>query len=125
MDSDALRRIQEAKIRRLEVLEEQAASLGGTAPPHIITERDTLRAELGFIDALTNPPIGAETRRAMKRFDQLDLVVNVVAGLVQRVSTMEASYKSDAAQRLIRQHILNAWLAIITIGVLYLVFRGM
>lgn len=123
MDNDALKRIHDAKLKRLEELEVQAATHGTLAPPHIINERDSLRAELGFIDAATNPPIDAQTKRVLKRFDQLELVVNVVAGLVQRVTTMEQAYQRDAAQRTIRQHVLNAWLAVITIGVLYLVLR--
>lgn len=123
MDNGALQRIQEAKMRRLEELEVQAAGFGTSAPPHIVTERDALRGELGFLDAVTNPPIGAETRRAMKRFDQLELVVNVVAGLVQRVSAMEQSHAADARQRWIRQQVVNAWMAAISIGILYLIFR--
>lgn len=125
MDSTALHRIQEAKLKRLEELEVQAATQGNATPPHILTERDGLRAELGFIDVVLNPQLGSETKRALRRFDQLDLVVNVVAGLVQRVSAMEKNQVADAAQRRIRQQVLNAWLFVISIGVLYLVFRGM
>jgi hypothetical protein len=97
MDSNALQRIQEAKIRRLEELEVQAAARGNNAPPEVLTERDALRAELGFID--------------------------VVAGLVQRLTLLEQRIDRDGGQRWVRQQILNAWLALITIGVLYLILR--
>lgn len=123
MDSTALHRIQGAKLRRLEELEVQAAARGANTPPEVLTERDALRIELGIIDAALNPQIGSETKRALRRFDQLDLVVNVVAGVVQRLSTLEQRIDQDSSQRWVRQQILNAWLALITIGVLYLILR--
>lgn len=123
MDSNALQRIQEAKLRRLEELEVQAATHGTTAPPHIITERDALRTDLDLIGAVTDPPIGADLRRALRRYDQLDFNLNVTAGLVQRVTKIEEALTRDAAQRPLRQWILNGWLCIISIGVLYLIFR--
>jgi hypothetical protein len=123
MDNGALQRIQEAKLKRLEELEVQAAMHGSTAPPHIITERDALRSELGFLDVALNPQLSSETKRALRRFDQLELVVNVVAGLVQRVSAMEQRDLANGKQRWVRQQVLNAWLAAISVGVLYLIFR--
>jgi hypothetical protein len=70
-----------------------------------------------------NPQFGSETKRALRRFDQLELVVNVVAGLVQRLTLLEQRIDRDGGQRWVRQQILNAWLALITIGVLYLILR--
>lgn len=125
MDSTALQRIQQAKLDRLEELEVQAAMHGNSAPPHILTERDALRTDLDLIGAVTDPPIGADLRRALRRYDQLDFNLNVTAGLVQRVTKIEEALTRDAAQRPIRQWILNGWLFAISIGILYLVIRGL
>lgn len=47
-----IQRLIDINTSRLRVLEQQAATFGNYAPPHIITELDTLRAEIARLKAL-------------------------------------------------------------------------
>jgi hypothetical protein len=123
MDSRPLDAVREAKERRLAILEERAAQRGIDAPAEVVSEISDLRAQLDIIAAATNPPIDEPIRRALRRYDQIDFNISVTAGLMGRVTKIEEAIKSDKAQRIVRQWVLNTWLFLITAGVLYLILR--
>ena len=59
-------KIAEAQRRRLDVLELQLAQLGPTAPPHIVTEAEDLRAKLNG-EMLAEPISDEERYRSVMR----------------------------------------------------------
>lgn len=122
MRDEALSRIRTAKLRRLEIIEEQIAMVGEIhAEPAQLTERDDLKKQLGLADAVLNSGLDDETRRLFRRYDQADLNIAVLSNIVQRVSALEEWITFDRTSRVTRQRVLNAWLLLISIGVLLLI----
>lgn len=121
MQDDAIDKIRIAKTQRLEVLEVQAAQHGELlAPPHILNERERLRAELGLLDPMARPPIDAATRRTVRKYyqDDLDFLMDQLAKFGQRLTGLEELFRVDHAARPARQQILNLWLGGITAAVI-------
>lgn len=119
MRDAALQRIQTAKIRRLEIMEEQIATVGEIhAEPSLITERDDLKKQLGLVSAVVDGSVDDETRRLLRRYDQADLNIAVLSNVVQRVSALEEWIGFDRGSRESRQRVLNLWLGLISAVVL-------
>lgn len=115
MRDEALAKIKTARLRRLEVLEEQIAIVGeSNADPAQLIERDKLRETLGIVEA-ADPTIDDETRRVLRRYDQADLNINVLANVVKRLTALEEWWSTDNVKRGQRQTVLNLWLGAITI----------
>ena len=122
MRDEVLQRIKTAKLRRLEVLEEQIAMIGEAhAEPQQLTERDDLKKQLGLAEAILSSGLDDETRKIFRRYDQVDLNIAVLSNIVQRVSSLEEWISVDRGSREHRQRVLNAWLLALTIGILLLV----
>lgn len=116
MRDEALAKIRQAKIRRLEGIELQIATHGeSSAPIELITERDDLRREVGIVGAVADGAMDDSTRKLLRRYDQADLNLNVMTNLVQRVTHMEEWLASDRGERGKRQLYLNLWLGAMTI----------
>lgn len=116
MRDEALAKIRQAKIRRLEGIEIQIAQHGEShAPIELLTERDDLRREVGIVGAVADGAIDDSTRRLLRRYDQADLNINVMTNLVQRVTHMEEWLSSERGERARRQLYLNLWLGAMTI----------
>lgn len=116
MRDEALAKIRQAKIRRLEHIELQIATHGEpTAPIELITERDDLRREVGIVGAVADGAIDDTTRKLLRRYDQADLNLNVMTNLVQRVTRIEEWTSADRGDRARRQLYLNLWLGAMTI----------
>lgn len=121
MRDETLQRIREMKLRRLEILEEQIAAKGEyDSPPQMLTERDDLKKQLGLADAVLNSGLDDETRKIFRRYDQADLNIAVLSNVVQRVTSLEEWIAVDRAMRGPRQRVLNAWLLLISVGMLLL-----
>ncbi len=111
----ALEKIRAAHLRRLEILEEQIAINGETtANPAQIAERDRLRETLGIVEA-ADPTIDDETRRVLRRYDQADLNINVLANVVKRLTIVEEWLAFDRGDRGRRQMVMNVWMIVLTI----------
>jgi hypothetical protein len=116
MRDEALAKIRQAKIRRLEHIEISIATAGDThAPVELLTERDDLRREIGIVGAVADGNIDDATRKLLRRYDQGDLNLNVLTNLVQRVTHIEEWLSSDRPERARRQLYLNLWLGAMTI----------
>lgn len=116
MRDEALAKIRQAKIRRLETIEVQIATHGeANAPPELLTEREDLRREIGIVGAVADGAIDDATRRLLRRYDQADLNLNVLTNLVQRVTQVEEWLTNDRTERARRQLYLNLWLGTMTI----------
>ena len=121
MRDEVLQRIREAKLRRLEILEEQIASVGEAyAEPQQRIERDDLKKFLGLSAAVVDGGLSEEDRRLFRRYDQADLNIAVLSNVVQRVTSLEEWIAVDRALRPARQRVLNAWLLLISIALLLL-----
>lgn len=121
MRDEVLQRIREAKLRRLEILEEQIASVGEAyAEPQQRIERDDLKKFLGLSAAVVDGGLSEEDRRLFRRYDQADLNIAVLSNVVQRVTSLEEWIAVDRALRPARQRVLNAWLLLISIALLVL-----
>lgn len=116
MRDEVLQRIRTAKLRRLEVIEEQIATIGEMdADPKDLIERDDLKKQLGLADAVLNSGMDEETRRIFRRYDQADLNIAVLSNVVQRVTRIE-EWLALAPARTARQwRITYVWLAVLTI----------
>jgi len=113
---EALAKIRQAKIRRLEHIEIQIASAGDMhAPVELLNEREDLRREVGIVGAVADGNIDDSTRRLLRRYDQADLNLNVMTNLVQRVTRIEEWTAADHGERSRRQLYLNLWLGAMTI----------
>lgn len=117
--------LREVKQRRLEALEIQAAELGNATPPHITTEMEQIKAGLIALTVAEVPEIQEDVKRVLRRYDQLDLVVQTLAGVVVRLTQQEQRSERDGAERIRRQTVLNAWLALLSLGVFYLIIRSL
>lgn len=116
MRDEALAKIRQAKIRRLEGIELQIAQHGETnAPIELLNERDDLRQSIGIVGAVADGAIDDSTRKLLRRYDQADLNLNVMTNLVQRVTRMEEWFGVDRSERGRRQLYLNLWLGAMTI----------
>jgi|KBSSwiStaDraftv2_1062776.scaffolds.fasta_scaffold140908_3 hypothetical protein len=116
MRDEALAKIRQAKIRRLEHIEIQIASAGDMhAPVELLNEREDLRREVGIVGAVADGAIDDSTRRLLRRYDQADLNLNVMTNLVQRVTRIEEWTAADHGERSRRQLYLNLWLGAMTI----------
>lgn len=116
MRDEALIKIREAKIRRLEAIELQVAMHGeANAPAELLNERDDLRSATGIIGAVADGAIDDGTRKLLRRYDQADLNINVLTNLVKRVTTIEEWLTADRSERGKRQLALNLWLGAMTI----------
>lgn len=116
MRDEALVKIREAKIRRLEAIELQIAIHGEpNAPPELLNERDDLKSSTGIIGAVADGSVDDSTRKLLRRYDQADLNINVLTNLVQRVTRIEDWLTSDRTERGRRQLYLNLWLGAMTI----------
>lgn len=121
MRDEVLQRIREAKLRRLEILEEQIASVGEAyAEPQQRIERDDLKKFLGLSAAVVDGGLSEEDRRLFRRYDQADLNIAVLSNVVQRVTSLEEWIAVDRALRPARQRVLNAWLLLISVALLVL-----
>lgn len=119
MRDEVLQRIREMKLRRLEILEEQIAAVGEPyAKPQELIERDDLKKFLGFSSAVVEGGLSEEDRKLFRRYDQVDLNISVLSGLVQRVTSLEEWIAVDRALRPGRQRVLNAWLFLVSAGLL-------
>jgi hypothetical protein len=119
---EALQKIREAKLRRLEILEEQIAARGEyDADPKLTIERDDLKKALGLVDAVSNGGIDEETRKVLRRYDQVDLNISVLSNLVMRVTALEEWIGFDRTTRGKRQKVLDLWLGALTVLLLALV----
>jgi hypothetical protein len=110
---ETLDKIRIAKTQRLEVLEIQAAQQGEMlAPPHILNERERLRAELGLLDPMARPPIDAATRRTVRKYyqDDLDFLMDQMAKFGMRLTGVEETVRSERDARPSRQRVLSMWL---------------
>lgn len=133
MQDEAIERIRAAKLRRLEELEVQIAVHGEIdSPPHLLTQRDQLRTELGLLDPIGKPPIDAATRRTVRKYyqDDLDFLMDQLAKFGQRLTSLEETVRLDLAARRPRQLVLNVWLGgisatviMVAIGVLALLLK--
>ena len=124
MRDEVLQRIREAKLRRLEILEEQIASVGEAyAEPQQRIERDDLKKFLGLSAAVVDGGLSEEDRRLFRRYDQADLNIAVLSNVVQRVTSLEEWIAVDRALRPARQRVLNAWLLLISAGMLIILGR--
>ena len=122
MRDEALQKIREAKLRRLEILEEQIAARGEyDADPKLTIERDDLKKALGLVDAVSNGGIDEETRKVLRRYDQADLNISVLSNLVMRVTTLEEWFGFDRTARTRQQRTLVLWLGALTVLLLALV----
>lgn len=116
MRDEALAKIRQVKIRRLEQIEIQVATHGEpNAPAELLTERDDLRREVGIVGAVADGAIDDSTRKLLRRYDQADLNLNVLTNLVQRVTRVEEWLTLDRSERGRRQLYLNLWLGAMTI----------
>ncbi len=121
MRDEVLQRVRALKLRRLEEIEIQIAAKGEyDAEPHLITERDDLKKQLGLADAVLNSGLDDETRKLFRRYDQADLNIAVLSNVVQRVTAIEEWLVFERSLRPMRQRILNIWLLLISAGVLLL-----
>ena len=124
MRDEVLQRIREAKLRRLEILEEQIAAVGEAyAEPQQRIERDDLKKFLGLSAAVVDGGLSEEDRRLFRRYDQADLNIAVLSNVVQRVTSLEEWIAVDRALRPERQRVLNAWLLLISAGMLIILGR--
>lgn len=124
MRDEALEKIQEAKLSRLEILEIQIATVGEThAEPSQITERNQLKNQLGLVNVFADSPINddPEMRQWIRQRDQKDLNAIVWSGLVTRVTNLEEWIAFDRASRPSRQRVLNIWLGLLSIGMLLII----
>jgi len=117
MRDEALARIRTAKLRRLEVLEEQIAMVGEAhADPQQLTERDDLKKQLGLADAVLNSGLDDETRRIFRRYDQADLNIAVLSNVVQRVTAIEEWNAVERVKRMIGQRrSILMWIGVMTL----------
>ena len=121
MRDEVLQRIREAKLRRLEILEEQIASVGEAyAEPQQRIERDDLKKFLGLSAAVVDGGLSEDDRKLFRRYDQADLNIAVLSNVVQRVTSLEEWIAVDRALRPARQRVLNAWLLLISVALLVL-----
>lgn len=124
MRDEALQRIRSLKLRRLEEIEIQIAGLGEyDADAKLLIERDDLKKQLGLADAVLNSGLDDETRRLFRRYDQADLNIAVLSNVVQRVSALEEWIGFDRGSREGRQRVLNAWLFLLSAGLLIILGR--
>lgn len=101
------------KERRLDELEQQAAIIGVSTPPHVLTEIDDLRAELELVDVLQQQ-IDPKIREAAKGIDYSDLLLNFLASHARRLTSIEAwqtsrdeKIEKDEAERVQRRNQLD------------------
>ncbi len=62
--SEHFRRLKETYIRRLHILEQQAATFGVSTPPHILMEIEDLKGKISDIDAPPTPSASPEAEPA-------------------------------------------------------------
>lgn len=68
-------KVRALKMRRLEALEEQAASYGPNAPPEITTEIEDLRSELELVDTLDRNAFDRPMQELLGQYDPRDQII--------------------------------------------------
>ena len=102
MQDKSIAEIEHARMRELE---KQAALFGPSTAPQILMELSELRKKY------------KRPRRSPARNIQLDidLLTNVLASTLQRVTLVEEALQRDEAQRQQRQQLLDVWLTVNTV----------
>ena len=101
--------IEEIDLRRLTELRKQAALLGPHTDPAILIEIQDLN------NKHAHPGGSRATRSSTRTTNDYDLLLNIVASGLQRLTMIEQQVRRDASKRITRQLIHDIWMIFISV----------
>lgn len=114
MRNEAIEAVRLARVRRLEILEQQIAFAGRNAEPEDIIERDDLMAKLGLLESAQHSKPDSAMRAIVRDHyrDDLDFLIDQLGKFGLRLTRLEQGATEDRVSRIWRQRLTDVWMVV-------------